>query len=269
MVNFNYPGNTVLGMRSQPVSETLSTVHRAFEVIDVLRDLEGARVTELATELDVAPSTAHKYLATLEAEKCVIKEGDEYHVGLEFLDIGTYAKYRKKGYRLCTQKVTEIAQETGERVQFVVEEHGLGIYLDTEASDENAVMIDRRDGVHRHLHATAAGKAILAELPEHRADEIIDRHGLPAETDRTITDRDALFEELAGIREDGIAYNDEESVEGLRAVGVPVFRPNGLVLGAFSMSAPSNRLRGSRYREEVPNVLLGHANEIELNLRYA
>lgn len=256
-------------MTSPTKSETLSTIHRAFKIVDLLREMEGARVTELADRLGVAPSTAHKYLATLEQEKYVVKEGDKYHVGLEFLDIGTYAKYRKKGYRLCTQKVPHIAAETGERVQFVVEEHGLGIYLGMEASDENAVMIDRRDGVHRYLHATAAGKAILAELPDHRVHEIIDRHGLPAETERTITDKEELFEELKTIREESVAYNDEESVEGLRAVGVPVFKPNGFVLGAFSMSAPSNRLKGEHYREEVPNILLGHANEIELNLRYA
>lgn len=256
-------------MGQQGTKETLSTVHRAFEVIDTLRELEGARVTELATELNIAPSTAHKYLATLEQEGCVVKEGDEYQVGLEFLDIGTYVKYRKKGYRLCTQKVSEIAEETGERVQFVVEEHGRGIYLDTEASDENAVMMDRRDGVHRYLHSTAAGKAILAELPQHRIEEIVDNHGLPAETEHTITDLNELFDELKQIRKDQIAYNDEESVKGLRAVGVPVFQPNGLVLGAFSMSAPSHRLQGQRFREEIPNILLGHANQIELNLRYS
>ncbi len=256
-------------MERSRTNETLSTVHRAFEVVDVLRDLEGARVTEVAEALDVAPSTAHKYLATLFEERCVVKEGDEYHVGLEFLDIGTYAKYRKQDYRYCTRKVSEIAEETGERVQFVVEEHGLGIYLDTEAADENAVMIDRRDGVHRHLHATAAGKVILAMLPDHRVREILDQHGMPAETERTVTDRETLLEELERIESEGIAYNDEESVEGLRAVGVPVFRPDGRILGAFSLSAPSNRMKGSRFREEVPNVLLGHANEIELNLRYA
>lgn len=250
-------------------TDTLSTVHRAFAVIEALRELEGARVTELADHLDLAPSTTHKYLATLEAERCLIKDGDEYHVGMEFLDIGTYAKYRKKGYRLCARKVTEIAEATGERVQFVIEEHGLGIYLHTEASDENAVMIDRRDGVHRHLHSTAAGKAILAELPTARVDEIIAEHGLPAETDRTIVDQASLDEELDRIHEAGVSYNDEESVEGLRAVGVPVFRPDGVVLGAFSVSGPSNRLKGDRFREEVPNLLLGHANEIELNLRYA
>jgi DNA-binding IclR family transcriptional regulator len=162
-----------------------------------------------------------------------------------------------------------MAEATGERVQFVIEEHGLGIYLHTEASDENAVMIDRRDGVHRHLHSTAAGKAILAELPTARVDDVIAEHGLPAETDQTIVDRVSLNAELDRIHEAGVSYNDEESVEGLRAVGVPVFRPDGVILGAFSVSGPSNRLTGDRFREEIPSLLLGHANEIELNLRYA
>ena len=256
-------------MSRPPNTDTLSTIHRAFDVIDALRELEGARVTELADHLELAPSTTDKYLATLEAEGCAVKEGDEYHIGMEFLDIGTYAKYRKKGYQLCTQKVTEIAEATGERVQFVIEEHGLGIYLHTEASDENAVMIDRRDGVHRHLHSTAAGKAILAELPASRIDEIIAEHEMPAETDQTIVDRASLDAELDRIREAGVSYNDEESVEGLRAVGVPVFRPDGVVLGAFSVSGPTNRLKADQFREELPSLLLGHANEIELNLRYA
>ena len=231
-------------MSRPPNTDTLSTIHRAFDVIDALRELEGARVTELADHLELAPSTTHKYLATLEAEGCAVKEGDEYHIGMEFLDIGTYAK----------------------RVQFVIEEHGLGIYLHTEASDENAVMIDRRDGVHRHLHSTAAGKAILAELPASRIDEIIAEHEMPAETDQTIVDRASLDAELDRIREAGVSYNDEESVEGLRAVGVPVFRPDGVVLGAFSVSGPTNRLKADQFREELPSLLLGHANEIELNL---
>jgi len=130
-------------------------------------------------------------------------------------------------------------------------------------------MIDRQDGIHRYLHATAAGKAILAQLSNCRVEEIIDQHGLPTETDQTITDPEDLFEELEGIGEKSVAYSDGESAEGLRAVGVPVFRPNRFVLGAFSMSAPSNRLQGLRYHEEIPAILLGYANEVELNLRCA
>ena len=247
---------------------TLSTVHRAFEVVDTIRELDSARPAEIADQLDIPHSTLHKYLKTLEQERYLVQEGNQYHVGLEFLDLGTHAKFRKQEYRLCSEKVSQIAEETGERAQFVVEEHGYGIYLNTEASTENAVMIDRRDGINRSLHATASGKAILSQLPEERVDEIIDDRGLPAETDQTITERDELFEELERVREAGIAFNDEESVEGLRAVGVPVVHPDGSVLGAFSTSSPSNRLKGIRFRDEVPDILLGYANEAELNLRY-
>ncbi len=256
-------------MTANGKTETLSTITRAFEVVRTIRRMDGARVTELAEEMDVAPSTAHKYLATLAEENFVVKEGDQYHVGLEFLDLGAYAKNRRSGYRFCTQNVREIAEETGERAQFVVEEGGQGIYLHTEASDARAVLIDRRTGIQRYLHSTAAGKAILAELPEQRVAEIVEEHGLPAETDQTITDWDVLMEELEAIRERGVAYNEDESVEGLRAVGVTVCGADGLILGALSVSGPSKRLRGELYREKIPNILLGHANEIELNVRYS
>lgn len=256
-------------VNNQRPSETLSTLERGFEVTRTLRELGGARVTELAEALDIAPSTAHKYLATLAQERFVVKEGDEYHVGLEFLDLGTYAKNRKKGYRLSIPKVRDISEETGERAQFVVEEYGRGIYLHTEASEARAVSTDRRAGIRRYLHASAAGKAILANLPEYRIDEIIEEHGLPAETSRTITDREELLEELANVRKSNVAYNNEESVEGLRAVGVPVCGTDGLVLGALSVSGPSNRMKGPLYREEIPDLLLGHANEIELKIRYS
>lgn len=262
-------GLVLLCMTRRAQSETLSTLKRGFEVVRKLREMEGARVTELAEEMDLAPSTTHKYLVTLTQEGFVTKEGDEYHVGLGFLDLATYAKNRKPGYRFSTEKVREIAEKTGERAQFVVEEHGHGIYLHTEVSNPDAVLMDRRNGIHRFLHSTASGKAILAYLPDERVEEIIDEHGLPAETENTITERDALFAELERVRDQGVAYNDEESVKGLRAVGVPIRGTDSVVIGSLSVSGPSNRLKDTVYRKEIPDLLLGYANEIELNIRYS
>jgi len=105
-MNFITKGTGGISMRSRVNSETLSTVHRTFKLINALREMEGARVTELAEKLEVALSTAHKYLATLEAEECVVKEGDQYHVGLEFLNIGTDAKYSKEEYHLSADKTS-------------------------------------------------------------------------------------------------------------------------------------------------------------------
>jgi len=251
-------------------SATLSTVERAFEMVHTLHDMEGARVSELASEMDMAPSTAYKYLTTLQQLGYLVKDGDEYQIGLKFLWPGTYARHCKEGYQFSIEKVKQIAEETGERAQFVVEENGRGIYLHTEASKSTAVQTDRRAGISRHLHSSASGKAILAHLPETRIEEIIETNGLPAETEDTITNRGELYDELEKIRESEVAFNDEESVTGLRAVGVPVKETvDGFVLGSLSVSGPSNRLAGSVYREELPNLLLGYANEIELNIRYS
>lgn len=246
---------------------TLKTIERAVQVIETIQELNGARVLEVADELDLAPSTAHGYLSTLEDNRYLVKKGEEYHIGLKFLNVGGYASHREEGYTFANQKVKELAGETGERAQFIVEEHGRGIYLHTETGNK-AVQIDARIGKENYLHASSAGKMILARLPRSRVEEILDRWGLPQLTENTITTRERLYEELDQIRDRGFAFNKEESVSGLRAVGVPVMTPRGTVLGALSVSGPSNRMQEEWFHQELPKLLLGTVNEIELTISY-
>lgn len=245
----------------------LKTLARCFEVIDALQQLDGARVTELAEHMELSPSTVHGYLSTLEEHRYVIKTGDEYRIGLKFLHVGGGALVDREGYKTGRRKVEQLASDTGERAQFIVEEHGIGIYLHT-ASEETSVQIDSRIGKETHLHSSAAGKSILAHLPERRVDEVVERWGLPELTPNTITNRDTLDEELEEIRDQNYAFNDNESTVGLRAVGAPVIGPNDRVIGALSVSGPSNRMDGTWYTEELPTLLLGAANEIELKITY-
>lgn len=244
---------------------TVASVERSYTIVHALQELNGARIQELAAHLDFAPSTVHKHLSTLKMLGYVQKEGDEYHLGMRFLTIGGHIRNSKKGYRLAIELVSRLVDEADERAQFVVENGGRGFYLHTEIS-QHAVQIDRYMGKRRYLHASAAGKAILSKLPRERVEAILDQWGMPAETSATITDREELYEELETIRETGVAFNDGESIKGLRAVGVPVMTPQDTVLGAFSVSAPAHRLKGERYEEEFPNLILGYANELELNL---
>jgi len=249
-------------------TRTLKTIETAVEVIDTIQDLDGARVSEVADELGLAQSTVHGYLSTLEANRYLIKKGDEYHIGLKFLNVGGYASHRGESYKYASQKVRELAAETGERAQFIVEEHGRGIYLHTETGNE-AVQIDARIGKENYLHASSAGKVILAKLPRSRVERILDRWRLPEFTENTITSREKLYKELEEVRDRGFAFNKEESVSGLRAVGVPVMTPQGDVLGAISVSGPSNRLQDDWFHHELPKLLLGTVNEIELKISYS
>lgn len=251
-------------MAQQPGRE-LKTLKRAFDIIDAIEDLDGATVTQIAQHLDISPGTAHGYLTTLEQSRYLVQRGDEYNIGMKFLCIGGYASAQIDGYKFIKQKIEELAEKTGERAQFIVEEHGLGIYVYTVTAN-SAVEIDAHVGKERRLHASAAGKSILAHMPEEKAEEIIDRWGLPPITDKTITERDELERKLDQIREDGYSQNMEESVQGLRAVGAPIEDAKGQVLGALSVSAPSKRMQGERLTEDIPMHLLGTTNEIELKI---
>lgn len=244
---------------------TVASVERSYKIVYALQESNGGRIQEIATSLGFAPSTIHKHLVTLEKLGYVRKEGDEYQLGMRFLTLGGQIRNSKQGYRLAIELVSRLVNEVDERAQFVVEDSGRGFYLHTEIS-QHSVQIDRYIGKRRYLHASAAGKAILANLPDKRVDKIIDRWGLPAETPATITDSEVLYHELEQIRSDGVAFNDGESIKGLRAVGVPVMTPQDTVLGAFSVSAPAHRLKGDYYEEELPDLILGFANELELNL---
>lgn len=246
-----------------PVSTTLTS----FEIIENIHKNNGGTISEIANEVGLAKSTAHRHLRTLKDAGWIVEEEGTYHLGLRFLQLGKRAQRRNTAYNLIKEKVEQIAEETGERSQFIIEENGYGLYLYT-ALGENAVRTDSGEGKRMLLNSISAGKAILAEMDEERVRQIIDARGLPRSTPNTITDEESLFDELKQIRELGYAINEGESTEGLRAVSVPVKGPEEEVLGAIGVSGPSHRLNYEEIETNVIDLLLGVVNEIELDIQY-
>ncbi|MFC6825182.1 IclR family transcriptional regulator [Halopelagius fulvigenes] len=247
--------------------DTVRSARTMFDIVECLKVGGGMTVTEVTAELDYAKSTVHRHLRTLETLGYVVRQSDGYHVGLRFFDLGQRARDRQPGYKLARDKVAEIADETAERAQFLVEEHGEAVYL-CRSVGERAVMTDPGIGSRIPLHSTAAGKAILAGLSEERLFEVVERTEFEPMTEQTITDSEVLCDELDEIRERGYSFNRQENIEGLNAVGVPV-SVDEEVIGALSVSGPSHRLKGEWFEEELPNLLLGAANELELNIAYS
>jgi DNA-binding IclR family transcriptional regulator len=239
-----------------------------FEIVQTLQELDGAGITELATELDKSKGSVHNHLSTLYELGYVTKEGSTYSVGIRFLEHGIYARQRQPLYEGGKPEVDALAEETGEMVNLLVEEHGKGIYLH-RATGEKAVNVDAQIGTRVHLHNTALGKAILAHLPKSRVEAILDRHGMPRTTERTIDDREMLLERLDVVRERGIALDEEERLPGLQCLAVPVLDETGTPEGALSISAPTRRMAENPLDSEYPNLLKDAANIIKLNITYA
>lgn len=249
---------------NQPVKSTETT----FEILEALQELDGAGVTELSNHLDLPKSNVHNYLSTLKQEEYVLKDDSTYHIGIRFLELGAYARNRMDIYQIAKPEVEKLAEETGELANLLIEEHGRGSYLHRAHGDQ-AVQVEAYTGTRVHLHSTALGKVILANLPRDRVEEILDIHGMPSSSENTITDRDALYDRFETIRERGYAVDDEERLKGLRCVAAPILSNQNRVLGAISLSGPTNRMQDKRFHETIPTKLLEAVNVIELNVTYS
>lgn len=245
----------------------VKTIEKSIALIEELKDLQSAGVTELAEQLDIGPSAVHNHLNTLREHGYVIQEGERYRLGLKFLDLGGSVRKRMVLYNQGKAELNELAKETGELVNLMTEELGEGVYLH-RAKGEQGLDFDTYPGARRYLHSTALGKAILAHLPRDEVERIIDLHGLPKLTENTITEPDDLFEELKLVRERGYAIDDEEHSNGLRCMAAPIHQDSTTVLGSVSITAPTSRLKGQKFEELYPDMIQRTANVIELNIKY-
>ncbi|WP_114576395.1 IclR family transcriptional regulator [Saliphagus sp. LR7] len=243
----------------------VQAVQRTLDVLDVLRATGGARVTEVAREVGVSKGTVHCHLATLEENGYVIKEGNEYKLGLRFIDLAHHAKDRIGIFDVTTSEVDTLAEESGELALFTVEEEGEGICLYT-AEGENAVRTEIYVGYRNDLYHTAVGKAMLAHMAEEKRDRLIADMEFEQLTPRTITDEYVLREELEAIREEGIAYNHGETIQGLVGAGAPIRDQDGTVYGAVSIIGPVRRMGEERLEGEIPEMIRRAVNIIEINI---
>jgi len=243
----------------------IQSAENAFDIIEHISSLEGATVTELSSRVDLAKSTVHGYLVSMEKAGYLVKDEGGYDVSLEFLKQGIYRRQQYMPAEIIRKPLRQLGDGTEEIAWYSVGEHGRTIDI-YKSEGERAIAVEKWLGQPRPMHALAAGKILLAHMPEERVDEIIDVHGLEAKTSNTITTRKELDAELQRVRDTGIAFNDKEYRPRIRSVGAPVIYENGAI-GALTVSGPAKRLTGDRFTEELPNSILATANEIELRLQ--
>lgn len=248
--------------------KTIQSVETALEVLAELRRREEATLAELDGALAHSKSTLHHHLATLEQSGFVASEDGTYRLGLRLLTYGGSARAATELYDVARETVDRLAAETGELAVLVTERDGAGITLYQSTGEH----VDRpwfEVGSVQPLHCTAAGKAFLAALPPDRAEALLADAALEAYTDATITEREALLAALEDVRSRGVAFDDEERLEGVRGVAAPISDQNGDLLGAIGVAGSTERLTDDRLRAELPDAVRNVVGVVEVATTYA
>ena len=244
----------------------LATVHRAFEILELLWENDTLGVTEIADKLGTHKSTVHGYLRTLEATGFVIKDGEGYQLGLRFLELGGRVKYRNRLFHIARPKLDLLTEDTGFSAWLAVKELNELVIVHLVRGNRS-LQLGIYPGMRIPLHSHAAGKTILAYSPEDEVDQFFANNDLNTMTRYTKTRAAELQEEFVSIRENGYACDWDEQVVGMGIVAAPVIT-NEIVHGAIGLVCPTDLLTNEDQRTELAEEVKQTANVISVNYQY-
>lgn len=246
----------------------IQAARNAFTIVEKLVELDGCTVTDLAKALDMPKSTVFDYLRTLSEEGYLVNDDGTYSVSTRLLSISSRNRRNNAIYTVARSEVGALSSRLNEHASLMIEEGGYGVILYTSPAEHTETIL-ASVGMRTYLHATAPGKAILANLAEARCEDILDAEELPAVTENTLTDPAAVREELETVRERGYATDAEEGINGVLGVSAPVMNRNdGSVKGAISVYGPGSRDDIESFVDEVQEPLVRTSNIVEVNITY-
>jgi DNA-binding IclR family transcriptional regulator len=226
-------------MKNKP-AYALESVDNALRLLQALRDQGSLRVSQVAEDLHIARSTAHRLLSMLVYRDFAVRDEDHtYRPGPAMSAPQLRGRPLQQLRRLLQPYMESLSERVSETVNLMVRVGGQTRFL---ASVESVQLlhVGDRQGTILPAWQSSGGKALLAELSDSQVVEIL-RSDTGAHAEISKKERVGLFTELQSIRRQGYAVNDEGTETGVCAVGMCVRDPDGAAVAALSISVPSVR----------------------------
>lgn len=229
----------------------VQSVERALDLLERLGRSGGELgLSQLAADSGLPPPTIHRLLKSLVAYGFVRQSPSrKYALGPKLIPLGEMANASLASAALPL--LESLVDKTGETANLAMLEGDRVVYL-AQVPSRHSMRMFTEVGRRVMPHCTGVGKALLSMLSENDVRALLQRTGMPAQTDQTITDIDAMLVELDTIRRQGFAIDDGEQEVGVRCVAVAV--PGGSTMAAVSISGPAARITTEAALQVAPAV---------------
>ena len=245
----------------------VQSVARAAEILQCFQRTPEMGISEIAGEMNLNKSTVFGLVNTLTRYGYLeqVPGNRKYRLGITLFEMGNLVlsriDIRNEAKALCAP----LAQKYPATVHIATHSEGEVIYVDKMDSGTSLIS-SSNVGNRAPMHCTGVGKAMLAYLPETYIDQYL-LFPLKRLTEKTITTRQQLLEELEKVRQSGIAMDEEEIEPGLSCIAAPILQLNGEPVLAISLSFPYGRIREINIAE-ARRELLTHTKELSARLGY-
>lgn len=229
---------------------------------------EPRSASALGRVTGIPRATATRTLRTLADAGFAEEERGGWVLGRELVRLARAADPHRQLVRLARPVLEELRDATGESALLGVPRDPVGLDIVEQVDALHLVGVADWVGRDIPLHASAAGKLVLAELPPEDLDAWLAGSTRAAFTPRTVTEAPALRRELARVRARGLAELVDELEEGLTSVSVAARGPDGSLAALVGISGPTFRL-SRRRRSELAPVIGAAAQRLEEAMRRA
>ncbi len=248
---------------SQYQRNFLKTLERGLRVLSAFTPVKpNLSLTEIAEVLGDDPSTAHRFVYTLESLGYIGRDPQTrlYHVTPKIFALAISLVGPRNLKKVCQPYLERLRDRTGETAVLSVRDGSEIVIIEVVETHQTLAPRGWLGG-RVPTYCSAMGKAILAHLPEKELTQVLNSITLAPRTPKTITNRLQLMDDLAKTRQRGWSLNDEEYNLGVVSVGAPILS-NDRVIAAICVDVPTARIAEQRAIELLANEVIAVTKEI-------
>ena len=249
---------TLPASRQLDGEENSTALDRALSILHLLIQQEHAlSLSEISDRLGIPKPTVHRLLSRLQANGHLARDltGRTFAVGprLRELSIGTLSSVIRQAPQLAALEA--LTRDTGESCNVGILD-GSAVIIVERIETSWPIRVHLAVGERLPLHATALGKLFLCRMSRSQRQRYYESSGLAAKTEWTITDATRLEEDIARIRAEGVAYNEQGYLPGIFSIAVPIRPENSRkrFVAALSLQTTQSRIPVEGLRSFVPKV---------------
>lgn len=229
----------------------IQSVTRALDILELFDEsTRELSIKEISNRLDLNKSTVHSLLKTLMYYGYVSQNHStsEYHLGWKLYERGNLVTSQLDVRNLARIHLEELNKQTNKTVHLVQLLGKEAVYID-KINGNGSLVVHSRIGKRVHLHTSAVGKVLAANLTEDDFEGIFNKYEFVKKTNNSILNLEELKIEMNRVRKEKYAMDNEENEEGIICFALPIRDYSKKVVAAVSVSTPK-----AVFNEEVAKI---------------
>lgn len=236
------------------ISQNIKTVEKAIRILEQIAD-RPSTFTELIQLMNSNKATIHRFLTTFENLGYIKKHDDDrYHMTTKLHSIGMKNYFQLHFLDIIKPYLIDFANEVKESTVIASYSNDKVHYLE-KIESPSALRIVVSPGESAPLYCVASGKLYLAHFTDDELESYLDREPLKEITENTILSKEKFRNEIAKIRKQGFAVDNEEWQQYLTGIAFPIYDNTNQMVASLCIAGVSYRMTEEKIRTVVPKAM--------------